>query len=362
MSVICKEVNGKKQYQANIYYRDEFDQPRRKTSRWFKRKSDAKQAEKELKIVKKEPKVKLTFERLCLEWIDSTKDRNTPKTTKDKLQTLYNYLTPMLKMHPNKITSLTIKSVFDQPKIQKLSVSRKNRIRGVLVSTLKYGMWLYDLEKNPADTFPTFKENKVKEPYVVYTPQQLLNVLQMMDEKHHEHRNALVFLFFSGMRLNECLSLTFNDIKKNGLKVRVWRQYVKGKWVLLKNKGSTRTIDLPIAAQKVWQEQIEKYKDCPGYNDGWFLFGGERQLPANTLRRVYKKAQKDAQLPESRIHDLRHGHASILIEHMDKEEDIFKISQRLGHSSVSTTLEIYAHVLDSSEEKFMSILNNLCFQ
>lgn len=359
MSITCKEVQGKKRYQANVYYRDEFDQPHRKTSKWFTRKADAVKAEKELKAQKEDAAFGLTFEKLCLEYIEYTKSRNTPKTSADKVQMLYAYMEPMLKMNPNKITVRTIKSIFEQPQIQGLSVSRKNRIRGVIKGAMDYGVYLYNLEKNPVTSFPTFKENGIKKDYVIYNPKDFAKVLKEIDTDHWEHRNALTFLYFTGTRLNECLSLTFDDIIEKGTKVKVWKQWVKGKWVPLKNGSSRRTIELPLPAQRVYKQQLKRYKNEPGFSGDWFLFGGNKRLPANTLRRVYKNAQKKAHLPSSRIHDLRHGHASILLENADKETDVLKVSQRLGHASVSTTLEIYAHILDESEEKLMKILNKL---
>lgn len=358
MSITCKEIKGEKRYQASVYYRDDFDQLHRKTSKWFIDRKDAVKAEKELKAVKEDSAADLTFEKLCLEYIEYTKERNTPKTSADKVQILYNYMEPILKMNPNRITVKTVKAVFEQSKIQKLSVSRKNRIRGVLKGALDYGGFVYNMDKNPVNSFPTFKKNGVKKPYITYTAKELVEALRVIDEDHHEHRNALVFLFFTGTRLNECLSLTFNDFLENCTKVRIWRQWVKGKWVQLKNNKSQRTIELPLAAQQVFKEQLEKYKKDPEFDSSWFIFGGRKHFPPNTLRRVYKKAQKKAQLPESRLHDLRHSHASILLKHISKEEDVLKVSKRLGHSNVSTTLEIYAHILDNSEEEFMNVFNS----
>ena len=50
----------------------------------------------------------------------------------------------------------------------------------------------------------------------------------------------------------------------------------------------------------------------------------------------------------TRIHDIRHSHASLLFE---KEVSILYISERLGHENIETTLEIYAHLYPHKNEQ-----------
>ncbi len=58
-----------------------------------------------------------------------------------------------------------------------------------------------------------------------------------------------------------------------------------------------------------------------------------------------------------RIHDVRHSHASLLIE---LNISILYISERLGHENIETTLEIYAHLYPNKNEQVMDKLNGLC--
>ena len=165
-------------------------------------------------------------------------------------------------------------------------------------------------------------------------------------------------LYLTGMRLNECLSLTFSDLI--GLQqVHVWRQFVDGGFHVLKTEGSERTIALPKHAQEIMQYQLDYYRELPDFDESWFIFGGPKKLPDNTVRNVANKAQRDAKLPHSRLHDLRHAHASVLLENLKGEGDILKVSKRLGHSSVATTMNIYAHILDKTEAEVVDVLDNL---
>lgn len=68
------------------------------------------------------------------------------------------------------------------------------------------------------------------------------------------------------------------------------------------------------------------------------------------LRDILKKIGLDP----IRIHDLRHSHASFLI---NNNVNILAISKRLGHEKIETTLNIYSHLYTESHEYMISVLN-----
>ena len=65
-------------------------------------------------------------------------------------------------------------------------------------------------------------------------------------------------------------------------------------------------------------------------------------LKSNFTRRVFKPALKGAGLPDVRFHDLRHGHATLMLA---MGENPKTVQERLGHSQISLTLDTYSHVL-----------------
>ena len=69
-----------------------------------------------------------------------------------------------------------------------------------------------------------------------------------------------------------------------------------------------------------------------------------------------KKVQKYKQLPQITFHGLRHIHATILIAN---GENIKVVSERLGHSDITTTLNIYTHVRDDMKNNTASLLDDL---
>jgi integrase len=76
----------------------------------------------------------------------------------------------------------------------------------------------------------------------------------------------------------------------------------------------------------------------------------------NWRKRVWSPSVEKNGLDGFRFHDLRHTHASWLI---DQGVDVVKVSKRLGHSRPSTTVDIYAHLIDVDESEIIDTLETL---
>ena len=93
------------------------------------------------------------------------------------------------------------------------------------------------------------------------------------------------------------------------------------------------------------REQQKDYKKRlgSGYHNNDYIFKNPNGMPyrPDSLTRSFKRALERHGLPQMRYHDLRHSTASILV---DKGWDINDIKEWLGHSDISTTANIYAHI------------------
>lgn len=138
----------------------------------------------------------------------------------------------------------------------------------------------------------------------------------------------------------------------------------KYKMVLLspKTEKSKRSIPINdymvtelIKHKKVQEEEKKKVGEL--YKDLGMVFckeDGNYIYPRDFVRQ-YQKILKKAGVENKRFHDLRHTVASLLI---NANENPKVIQELLGHSTISTTMDIYAHVLDETKDKSIEKLYN----
>lgn len=173
----------------------------------------------------------------------------------------------------------------------------------------------------------------------------------------------------TGLRRSELLGLKWSDIdfKKGTLTVNRVLVNTKGGQIFQEPKTpkSRRTIPLPkpvIEELKVWKKrQAEEALAFPGeYNPLNMVFTNEigEPLKPDFITRSFRRDAETAGLPVIRFHDLRHGHATMLLE---LQEDLKVISDRLGHSTITVTADIYSHVREEiqkrASDKLASTLN-----
>lgn len=166
-------------------------------------------------------------------------------------------------------------------------------------------------------------------------------------------------LFSTGMRRGEILGLRWVDVDLVGSTVRIQQTRVvaESRGVIVsspKSRAGSRvtTIDASVrdalAMLKDRQEAAaERLRLAEPTLVACDLDG--RPISPQALSRRFQKAQEAAGMdPKIRLHDARHTHASILFH---EGESIVEVSGRLGHSRVSTTLDVYAHLLPNADRE-----------
>lgn len=231
-------------------------------------------------------------------------------------------------------------------------------LHGALDQAYKNQIILY----NPCDMVN--KPQTVKKEFVCWTADQANTFLAAMigDRKYIIYLLALT----TGMRRSELLGLRWEDIdmKKNLVSVKQVLIRVKGgfKFQEPKTKKSKRTIqvsDRVIKALKQWKKEqnIEKAAFPGEYNEQNLILCSIMGEPVNpeSVSRNFKKDLEAAKMPDIRFHDLRHCHASMLLE---QGIDLKTISDRLGHSTITMTADIYSHITDKLQAKAVKSLDN----
>lgn len=188
-----------------------------------------------------------------------------------------------------------------------------------------------------------------------------------------QFRVYFTLAIYSGFRRGEMIALQWKDINfKKGLitisKATSSAKSTQGQFIKdPKTKAGNRTIMLPgICFDLLKQWKTEQDQTARALGDYWqgsqdpeerFVFiqdnGKQMHLstPTHKLREIitaYNAAVPDPdKLPQIHLHDLRHTSASILIS---AGVDIATVSRRLGHSKISTTLNIYTHAMPDIDQ------------
>ncbi len=149
-------------------------------------------------------------------------------------------------------------------------------------------------------------------------------------------------LFWTGARRGEIIALQCNDLHEGYISIHQSQRDGKTGLKPTKTK-SNRKVRIDSELQTELQALKDKYKT--GY-----LFGGESSLSPTTIARHFEKGIKDSGVKPIRLHDLRHSHATFLI---NSGANIVAVSKRLGHSNIDTTLRTYTHLLQETENELM---------
>lgn len=166
------------------------------------------------------------------------------------------------------------------------------------------------------------------------------------------------FLVDTGLRFGEATALLADDFNLDAevpvVRVnKAWKEDESGAYYVgpPKTERSWRTV--PMAGSTV--ELVRDRVEAAGGGLVFTLKRGGPMRSGATYNRAWEPAWKKTGVPKdrwARIHDLRHTHASWMIE---GGMDLFQLSYRLGHQSTLTTDSRYAHLMPSSRQSGANI-------
>lgn len=158
-----------------------------------------------------------------------------------------------------------------------------------------------------------------------------------------------------GMRRGECLGLKYSDIGGNILSIRRTSQFVNNEFMTTDCKTEKSQRDILLMPEHI--PIIENYHRNRQKNLDGFLMRKEngRRITQNTLQREYKILLNRLELPNVRIHDLRHSYATMM---MRSGVNPKIVSTVLGHSTIGTTMDLYSHADISMQEACLNVIGN----
>ena len=189
---------------------------------------------------------------------------------------------------------------------------------------------------------------------------------QMSDDRYYP---AWLLLVTTGMRRGEVLGLHWRDLSLDHSRLSVRQALVLvGNEPTLQEPKTTkgrRSIPLPpetvaaLRAHKAAQLQ-EKLALGPDYADSDLVFRREdgSLVHPSSLSRRFGKMVRQTELPEIRLHDLRHTFATLALQ---ANVPVKVVSEILGHASVTITYDTYSHVIPGMAEDATSKVAALVF-
>ncbi|AEY66364.1 site-specific integrase [Clostridium sp. BNL1100] len=236
------------------------------------------------------------------------------------------------------------------------------------------------------------KENpcsKVRPPKVVKKEMSCLDedqIPQLINALRKEPIDISTFItldLVTGLRRGELCGLQWDniDLKNNTIVVEQAVSYTPETGTIIKTpktKSSIRMITIPkttsyllslyrkwwleqkIKVGDLWQKSAREDAEKNGetWEDPEYLFttwNGYVMHP-DTLTKTFKKFIKRNNLPDIRLHDLRHTAATMLIH---AGLNIRAVAARMGHENPNVTLAIYSHALLSADKQAADVMGNL---
>jgi integrase len=201
----------------------------------------------------------------------------------------------------------------------------------------------------------------------ILSPEQIRTVITALRGRYLYP--ITVIALATGMRRGEIAALRWCDIDLDRRKIRIERSLEQTRerlaFKLPKTAAGRRTVSIPASVvgelRDYWnrqqQERLALGLGKAGPDDqvflNWDKAGSPSPLPPDRISSTWAKTIASLKLPRITFHALRHTHASQLIA---AGLDVVSVSRRLGHSSPTITLSVYAHLFGDIDERAAAIV------
>ena len=233
----------------------------------------------------------------------------------------------------------------------------------ILNLALKRAYRLKLIKENVVQFVEVPKNKKYKNE--IYNAEDMKKLL----EKSRETSLELPIILASGLglRISEILGLTWNNIDFNDFTITIDKITVRDKGQVIlkepKTESSIRTISAPkeiilILKQLKKDRLAAKLRGEKSHRELIFYDKNLNPVAQDVLSKKFRYFLQENNLKHIRFHDLRHSHVTMLI---DAKVPIKVISERVGHSNVNTTLNIYSHALREMDQEASDKISDTLF-
>ena len=338
---------------AKFYYTNWQGIKKQKWKRGFATKKEALGFERDF-LEKQSANPDMTFQNLYEIYMEDMAARLKQSTLLTKKAVLQTHILPFFGSKPiNEIKASDVRrwqaKLMSSP--NNYSQTYLKKINTELNSIINYAKRFYDLNTNPCGKAGTIGKAKAEE-MDYWTYDEYIAFREGVKDKSLSYI-CFEVLYWTGMREGELLALSPADIDLDNMTISINRTYqrIEGKDVFTspKTRKSKRKIPIPDFLCQELSDYIQSR---------YMLDADERLFPVTKsyLSHEMIRGCKNTGVKKIRIHDIRHSHASLLI---NQGCDALMLADRLGHDKVSTTLNTYSHLFPHKQQELVHSLESL---
>ncbi|MDG4977301.1 site-specific integrase [Lactococcus lactis] len=358
------------QYQTYLGIDEKTGKRKATTHRGFKTKKEAQinlnlyLADYERGMLAKSPQIKFT--ELYELFLESYKLQVKLSTLANTKRAVKNYILPKLgEYYVDQISVVQCQKIVNEWHSKYKSFKY---LRAITSRVLKFAMHMELIKTNPMQNTLLPKKISTEKKDNFYDKEQLQNFFECVNDyltrPIKTDMKMLTFfriLAFTGMRKSEVLALQWVDFNQftNELTINKTVATDENYDVIIqtpKTENSNRIISLDVETAKilrVWRKQQMETMLMFGFNTNnpkQYILTNQKNTPLypTQVNRWLVTILKNYDLPKITLHGFRHTHATLLLE---SGASIKEVQERLGHDNVSTTMNIYAHVIESRREE-----------
>jgi len=303
---------------------------------------------------------KITVAEWLNTWLHEYKKQDLRPTTWESYEVIIrNHLVPAIGALPlQSLRPEHLQRLYNEKREAGLSAQTIHHIHKVIHGALEQAIKNRLIQHNVSEavTLPKIRRREIR----TLTPEEQSKFLKVLDGDRLGA--AFLMLLGTGMRRGELLALRWEDVNLNEGTVFIQRDMVWTKNGLVfqepKTEKSRRLVPLPPPVLEALEQHKEKMEAEGNYSPSAPVFctiNGNYIIPRNFNRKFYELCRK-AGIEGVNLHALRHTYATRLLEAREHPK---VVQELLGHAKMSTTVDIYSHVLMRIKKQAVSGLEQV---
>lgn len=245
-----------------------------------------------------------------------------------------------------------------------LSPNTVNKIMILLKKIFDTGVRKSLIDKNPVDNL---RKLPISKPTISFwNVEEFKEFRKLITNDEISYDLFFTIAFFTGMRMGKILALNWYDVNLITSTIHITKTayFVNNVNHInsTKTRAGTRLITINNKLTEMltdWKEKQEDLlKEFTKDTDSLQIIQSTPiAITKNMVDKKFKQIlSRNNNLKKIRIHDLRHSHASLLI---NQGEDYLVVKERLGHASITTTIDTYSHLYPSKQKNLANKLDDI---